>query len=166
MSSPSKSAMCSLVHWLSPVNQGPTSSTMAIDDIPFQTSTDNDHNNTEVCAVSSYPSLAKRLKIRSFQPAWQEKFDWVEYEQSKNAIFCKSCRWFHMSGKHWRTKQVRMTYVREGFTQFKYARQKSYGLTQHEPLNCARNIMFRREIVFILKVAQNLPSEHHDSKAA
>ena len=84
---------------------------------------DISRNATDIAEMDIVP--VKKAREYFFKESWQEQFPWVEYDRDKDAIFCKVCRWFKDSGKHWMTKHQRNTFVTEGFTQFKYALQKT-----------------------------------------
>ena len=92
------------------------------DDIP--------RNATDIAEMNIVPVTKARKYF--FKESWQEQFPWVVYDRDIDAIFCKVFRWFKDSGKHWRTKHQQNTFVSEGFTQFKYALQKTSGLALHD----------------------------------
>ena len=91
---------------------------------------DISRNATDIAEMDIVP--VKKAREYFFKESWQEQFPWVEYYRDKDAIFCKVCRWFKDSGKHWMTRHQRNTFVTEGFTQFKYALQKTSGLSLHD----------------------------------
>ncbi len=44
--------------------------------------------------LQAFPSTIMDGKYRSFNAKWYERFNWIEYSQSKDLIFCKACRHF------------------------------------------------------------------------
>ncbi len=51
-------------------------------------------------------------KYRSFNAKWYERFNWIEYSQSKDLIFCKACR-------HFPEQHTEGTFTKEGFKNWK-----------------------------------------------
>jgi len=45
----------------------------------------------------SYPKTLFGNRLRSFQNAWYDNYDWLEYSKSKNAVYCFYCRAFSLN---------------------------------------------------------------------
>lgn len=61
--------------------------------------------------LNKYPSTKVGNKLRSFQPQWYTKYDWIEYSPSADAVFCLYCRFFSSndSGKKGHTDKAFIT---------------------------------------------------------
>lgn len=72
------------------------------------------------------PSYPKNLDGRSFRKEWFERFTWIEYSPSRDAVFCYVCRQFqpHASKEN--------VFSSIGFTNWKTALEKSKGLQKHD----------------------------------
>lgn len=62
---------------------------------------------------------------RCFQSSWGEKFDWLEYSQQQDAVFCYPCRQFNQLPKS------ETTYVNVGYSNWKHALDDR-GMCRHE----------------------------------
>ncbi|CAK6969183.1 zinc finger MYM-type protein 1-like, partial [Scomber scombrus] len=60
----------------------------------------------------AFPSTLIDGKYRSFNARWYERFNWIEYSQSKDLIFCKACR-------HFPEQHTEATFTKEGFKNWK-----------------------------------------------
>ncbi len=58
--------------------------------------------------LQAFPSTIIDGKYRSFNAKWYERFNWIEYSQSKDLIFCKACR-------HFPEQHTEGTFTKEGF---------------------------------------------------
>ena len=76
----------------------------------------------QVFSQKVYP---KDKDNRSFQPRWVESYEWIEYSECVDAIFCFPCRQFGKST----TKDDVFTKV--GFKSWKSALTKNKGLDKH-----------------------------------
>lgn len=75
--------------------------------------------------VFSKTTFPKDKDNRSFQPRWVETYDWIEYSENADAVFCFVCRQF---GKTTSKDDVLM---KTGFRSWKIALQKNKGLDKH-----------------------------------
>ncbi len=60
--------------------------------------------------LQAFPSTIIDGKYRSFNAKWYERFNWIEYSQSKDLIFCKACRHFpeqHTEGTFTKVKNFK-----------------------------------------------------------
>lgn len=62
--------------------------------------------------LAVFPATLIDRKPRSFSVAWYDKFKWIEYSQSRDAIFCKACR-------HFPEAHDESTFIRDGFKKWK-----------------------------------------------
>lgn len=58
--------------------------------------------STHPTKVPSDAVFPKNKNNRAFQPQWQDKYPWIEYLPSKDAVFCFACRPFGMSDDNWK----------------------------------------------------------------
>ncbi len=63
--------------------------------------------------LQAFPSTIIDGKYRSFNAKWYERFNWIEYSQSKDLIFCKACR-------HFPEQHTEGTFTKEGFKNYFY----------------------------------------------
>lgn len=73
-------------------------------------------------SMGPYPKDAEN---RSFQPSWGEKFDWLEYSQQQNSIFCYACRQFNSA------PNSETVFINVGFSKWKHA-LSDRGMYRHE----------------------------------
>ncbi len=66
--------------------------------------------------LQAFPSTIIDGKYRSFNAKWYERFNWIEYSQSKDLIFCKACR-------HFPEQHTEGTFTKEGFKNWKHIGQ-------------------------------------------
>ena len=68
-------------------------------------------------------------KVRSFNPTWFDKYVWLEYSISNNAVFCYACRFFTMGlGSH----RAEDSFIKIGYRDWKHATGKTGGLVKHD----------------------------------
>ena len=62
---------------------------------------------------------------RSFQPRWTDRYDWIEYSEQVDAVYCFACRQF---GKSTTKDDV---FMKTGFKSWKLALQTGKGFDKH-----------------------------------
>jgi len=75
--------------------------------------------------LARYPVKIQGGARRSFQTAWYEQYQWIEYSQQEDSIFCYACRHFLVSGV------ADKAFTSIGFSNWKKAQYKDAGLTLH-----------------------------------
>ena len=73
-----------------------------------------------------FPVTIVGSKRRSFNPDWFKTYSWLEYSVERDAAFCFPCR--HFSSGEGRTE---ITFIREGFRDWKHATGKQGILPNH-----------------------------------
>lgn len=71
-----------------------------------------------------FPKSAK--DNRSFQLQWTNKFKWIEYSISRDAVFCNTCRQFGLENQ---LKEP--TFITTGFNKWRVANTEGKGLLKH-----------------------------------
>lgn len=66
----------------------------------------------------------KSIDGRKFQLHWLDRFDWIEYSVSRNAVFCNTCRQFGKPSQD-------TTFTISGFKSWQSALTKGRGLSRH-----------------------------------
>ncbi len=66
--------------------------------------------------LKKFPDRVISGKTRSFSSRCYDEFKWIEYNRSRDAIFCKACR-------HFPGSQTEYSFVRNGFQDWKHLRQ-------------------------------------------
>ncbi|CAM4467244.1 unnamed protein product [Leuciscus chuanchicus] len=66
--------------------------------------------------LSSFPVTTIAGKGRSFNARWYEKFPWLEYSISRDAVFCKPCR-------HFPEAATESRFIKTGFSDWKHLSQ-------------------------------------------
>lgn len=72
---------------------------------------------------------------RCFKPNWMEKYPWIEYSVTRDAVFCYICRQFKTTSM---TNNPDTTFTTKGFNNWKKALETARGFLQHE--NCAYHL--------------------------
>lgn len=82
--------------------------------------------------VKHFPFRQFGDRKRNFQPSWYKGRPWLEYSISHDAAFCFPCRFFkaNFQGPGMRTESL--SFVNEGFVNWKKAMETNSGLKQHE----------------------------------
>ena len=74
-----------------------------------------------------FPSSSIGNRERSFNPRWYNKYQWLEYSVSRDAIFCYPCRYFaHGCSK------AEDTFISIGYRDWKHATGRGGALTKHD----------------------------------
>ena len=80
-----------------------------------------------------FPTTTYSNRARSFNPAWYDLYDWLEYSVELNAGFCYPCCLFGSQGSSFKSRpESAFTIV--GFKDWKHATGKNGILTGHN--NC------------------------------
>ena len=72
-----------------------------------------------------YPTKLQSGVKRSFQSAWFQQHDWLEYSEQADAVFCYPCRHFSISGSH---SESDVAFTIKGFSKWKKAQYRDGGL--------------------------------------
>jgi len=76
--------------------------------------------------LPKYPSTKAGKQNRSFNQDWFQKFPWIEYSTSEDAVFCFPCRHFQTSSAY-----ADDLFTERGFRQWKSAMGKDGKITKH-----------------------------------
>jgi len=90
----------------------------------------NFHDPPSRPLLARYPAKIQCGARHSFQSAWYDQHEWIEYSQQADAIFCYACRHFSVSG------MVDKAFTSTGFCNWKKAQYKDAGLTSHAMSDC------------------------------
>ena len=104
----------------------------------------------------NFPSRTFGKTTRSFQKHWFESFVWLGYDESKDVVFCHTCRTAEYQNKlHTPSKEP--SFIRTGFSNWKDAMAR---FRNHEKSICHRVAM---ESVHpqAMDVAEMLSTEHN-----
>lgn len=80
-----------------------------------------------------FPTTTYSSRARSFNPAWYDTYDLLEYSVGLNACFCYPCRLFGSQGSSF-TSKPESAFTIVGFKDWKYATGKNSILNGHN--NC------------------------------
>ena len=75
----------------------------------------------------TFPTTSIGNRGRSFNPRWYEKYQWLEYSVSKDAIFCYPCRFFALG-----SGRAEDTFTTIGYKDWKHATGKNGALIKHD----------------------------------
>lgn len=81
--------------------------------------------------LSRYPSKLQSGAKRSFQSAWYEQHEWLEYSQKLDAAFCYACRHFSVPGSC-----PDRAFTVNGFNNWKKAQYTDGGFSSHCKSEC------------------------------
>ena len=70
---------------------------------------------------------------RSFVTDWYKKYDWAEYSQERDAMFCYSCRYFSLPGFNSNGEEA---FTKTGFRRWKKSHGKDGAIPKHTASQC------------------------------
>lgn len=91
-------------------------------DLPNDISKKGERKKKQSFKRKDFPS--DPISHRSFQLQWLEKFEWIEYSEEKDAVYCYPCR-------HFGKENVSEVFCKYGYSNWKKALSKD-GFAKHE----------------------------------
>ena len=101
---------------------------------------------------TDFPDTLFTNQCRSFNPDWFKRFGWLQYDISRDTVFCFVCIKALSKGQI-STGNVESTFAKTGFQNQKKAFEKDCGLLKHQQPS-AHNDAVQRYV--------NAPVENHD----
>lgn len=101
-------------------------------------------------------------KFRSLNPKWYKDYKWLHYCASRKRVFCHSCCWCYVRGQLTLTKKYDDAFVKEGFNNWKKARER---FERHQLSKCHKEAQLKLKSLQAPSVMEQVMSQVQKNQA-